>query len=115
MILRPCLKTCSSRREEALISLKPLKFEPAHVRCYEWIRILGHALKQILLFLALLYLAAPVLHSRATGAAQIESTNSNPGALVQLRGKVVCLPEEMHRLFQASLPSKHDHIYGFRA
>ncbi len=35
--------------------------------------------------------------------------------LVELRGKVVCLPEEMHRLHQASLPSAHDHLYGFKS
>jgi len=33
---------------------------------------------------------------------------------VELRGRVVCLPEEMHRFYQADLPTGHDHIYGFR-
>src|SRR5205814_5044707 len=33
---------------------------------------------------------------------------------VQLRGKVVCLPEEMHRIFQTDLPTNHEHIYGFK-
>lgn len=33
---------------------------------------------------------------------------------VQLRGQVVCLPEEMHRLHQTRLPTNHEHIYGFR-
>ncbi|HKS35969.1 MAG TPA: hypothetical protein VJW76_02180 [Verrucomicrobiae bacterium] len=33
---------------------------------------------------------------------------------VQLRGQVVCLPEEMHRLHQTDLPTNHEHIYGFR-
>ena len=32
----------------------------------------------------------------------------------QLRGKVVCLPEEMHRIFQTDLPTNHEHIYGFK-
>jgi len=31
---------------------------------------------------------------------------------VQLRGKVVCLPEEMHRIFETDLPTNHEHIYG---
>ena len=34
---------------------------------------------------------------------------------VQLRGKVVCLPEEMHRIYQTDLPTNHEHFYGFRA
>ena|SRR5688572_17338345 len=33
---------------------------------------------------------------------------------VQLRGQVVCLSEEMHRLHQTGLPTNHQHIYGFR-
>ena len=33
---------------------------------------------------------------------------------IELRGRVVCLPEEMHRLYQAALPSAHEHIYGFK-
>lgn len=33
---------------------------------------------------------------------------------VQLRGRVVCLPEEMHRVHHADLPTKHEHLYGFK-
>ncbi len=33
---------------------------------------------------------------------------------IQLRGKVVGLPEEMHRLHQAELPTRHEHLYGFK-
>ena len=33
---------------------------------------------------------------------------------MELRGKVVCLPEEMHRLYQTDLPTNHEHIYGFK-
>src|SRR5437867_7101057 len=36
-------------------------------------------------------------------------------ALVELRGRVVCLAEEMHRSHQAGLPPNHQHIYGFKA
>ena len=40
---------------------------------------------------------------------------SVPGnAMTELRGRVVCLPEEMHRLYQAELPTGHEHIYGFK-
>jgi len=34
--------------------------------------------------------------------------------LVQIRGKVICLPEEMHQLYQAALPTGHPHLYGFK-
>ncbi len=33
---------------------------------------------------------------------------------IQLRGRVVCLPEEMHRLYQTDLPTNHEHSYGFK-
>jgi|SRR5437667_11673421 len=33
---------------------------------------------------------------------------------VELRGKVVCLPEEMHKVYQTDLPTNHEHIYGFK-
>ena len=32
----------------------------------------------------------------------------------QLRGRVVCLAEEMHRLHGAELPTKHEHVYGLK-
>jgi hypothetical protein len=39
--------------------------------------------------------------------------SSSPVPLLELRGQVVCIPEEMHRLYQAGLPTNHEHIYGF--
>jgi hypothetical protein len=33
---------------------------------------------------------------------------------MELRGTVVCLPEEMHQLYQTDLPTNHEHIYGFK-
>jgi len=33
---------------------------------------------------------------------------------MELQGKVVCLPEEMHRVYQTDLPTNHEHIYGFK-
>ena len=35
--------------------------------------------------------------------------------LVEVRGRVVCLAEEMHRLYQSGLPTGHEHLYGFKA
>ena len=43
------------------------------------------------------------------------SAETNSDALREFRGQVVCLPEEMNRLFKSELPTKHDHIYGLRA
>ena len=37
-----------------------------------------------------------------------------PVPLLPLRGKVVCLSEEMHHLYQAPLSTGHEHLYGFR-
>lgn len=34
---------------------------------------------------------------------------------VELRGRVVCLAEEMHRLHDAPLPTNHEHLWGFQA
>ncbi|MBI4660519.1 MAG: hypothetical protein HY735_16910 [Verrucomicrobia bacterium] len=33
---------------------------------------------------------------------------------IQFRGRIVCLAEEMHRLYRTSLPASHEHLYGFR-
>ena len=34
---------------------------------------------------------------------------------IELRGRVVCLPEEMHRLHQTDLSAGHEHLYGLRS
>jgi hypothetical protein len=42
-------------------------------------------------------------------------TNHHAGSReLELQGKVVCLPEEMHRVYQTDLPTNHEHIYGFK-
>src|SRR6266436_2453846 len=35
-------------------------------------------------------------------------------AIVEIRGRVVCLAEEMHRRHEAALPTEHPHLYGFK-
>jgi hypothetical protein len=56
----------------------------------------------------------------ATAADRVQSATSSQtnhpahSREMELRGKVVCLPEEMHRLYQTDLPTNHEHIYGFR-
>jgi hypothetical protein len=34
---------------------------------------------------------------------------------IELRGKIVCLPEEMQQLHQTDLPTQHEHLYGFKS
>ena len=43
-----------------------------------------------------------------------ESRSQQKAEGMEFRGKVVCLAEEMHRLYQTDLPSNHEHVYGFR-
>src|SRR5438093_561872 len=51
-----------------------------------------------------------------------KSAGVNPGDVknktevkeVDLRGRIVCLPEAMHELYQTDLPPNHEHIYGFK-
>ena len=42
------------------------------------------------------------------------STNAFAPQEIQLRGKVVCLAEEMHRLYQTDLAMQHEHLFGFK-
>jgi hypothetical protein len=32
---------------------------------------------------------------------------------VELEGRVVCIPERIHELFDTELPAEHEHVYGF--
>ena len=45
-------------------------------------------------------------------AGAVESTAAE--SQVELRGRVVCLAEEMNQLHKADLPSRHEHLYGFK-
>jgi hypothetical protein len=55
-------------------------------------------------------------------AAELEAASGGKGgaavsgrepAELELQGKVVCLVEEMHRLYGTQLPGRHEHVYGF--
>ena len=47
--------------------------------------------------------------------ASSSQTNHHAGRQeMELQGKVVCLPEEMHRVYQTDLPTNHEHLYGFK-
>ena len=51
----------------------------------------------------------PTLRAFASGLARRETL-----AEAQLTGRVVCLAEEMNQLYEAGLPTKHEHLYGFK-
>jgi hypothetical protein len=63
----------------------------------------------------------PLVAGAAFRSAYAEDTNPPTAAAekalpseVELRGRVVCLPEEMHRLYGTELDPKHAHLYGFK-
>src|SRR5436309_1958035 len=39
---------------------------------------------------------------------------TRPVKELELRGRVVCLAEEMHRLHQAELPTRHEHLWSLQ-
>jgi hypothetical protein len=47
-------------------------------------------------------------------ATEKESKSNSQVVTVTLRGRVVCLPEEMHRLHGIELPSGHGHVWAIR-
>ena len=72
-------------------------------------------------FVLIAFLAAWVLN--ADIALAQEKAEEKEGAakplkpavkMVELRGHIVCLAEEMHRLHGTDLPTKHLHVLGFR-
>ena len=69
-----------------------------------------------LIGLLLVQLAALAETNQPTPPAKIaEPKTAAAISLVQLRGKVVCLPEEMHERYQAAFPSAHEHLYGLKS
>jgi hypothetical protein len=64
----------------------------------------------------LLISVAVILTVHAQSPAKNASAPKAPSEAqkVELRGRVVCLAEEMHRLYQADLSTQHEHQYGFK-
>ena len=54
--------------------------------------------------------ADDILADRKEGTSGI-ATNA---VSVELRGRVICLPEEMNRRYGVDLPTGHAHVFGFR-
>jgi hypothetical protein len=51
---------------------------------------------------------------RAQNASPRQTSHRAGSREMELRGRVVCLPEEMHRIYQTDLPTNHEHLYGFK-
>jgi hypothetical protein len=81
-----------------------------------WLRWLSASVRKVLTSVG--FLTAAIWISSAAepsnGPKPAGVTNSAAPKEIQLRGRVVCLVEEMHRLFQTDLPSQHEHLYGFK-
>jgi len=50
-----------------------------------------------------------------SGSATANEGTSVRAETIQVRGRVVCLPEELHQRYEAELRPGHDHIWGFKA
>jgi hypothetical protein len=55
----------------------------------------------------------PAVQAAESVTAPLAETRPDP-VVVELRGNVVCLAEEMNRSYQAGLPTGHQHIYGLK-
>ena len=64
-------------------------------------------------FIVLLFVASQMALAAGERTPLRSLTNSAPA--IELRGKVVCLSEEMQRLYGAPVLDKHQHDYGFKA
>ncbi|MCZ6680926.1 MAG: hypothetical protein O7E52_27170 [Candidatus Poribacteria bacterium] len=56
-----------------------------------------------------------VANTHRQNAETNEPLNSPAAQEIRLRGRIVCLPEEMHKLYHADVPANHEHLYGFKA
>ena len=44
-----------------------------------------------------------------------DSASSDEIQAIELQGTIICLAEEMQKLYHAELPTNHEHVYGFRS
>jgi hypothetical protein len=61
-----------------------------------------------------LAVSLPMLLWMSTGAGQ-PAKPAGVVSTVELRGRVVCVAEEMHQRHGAPLPTNHEHLWGFQA
>ena len=78
-----------------------------------WLKkVCGAGAGALALLLASAILSSGILSTQSAPAAPRDSTVQPEQ--VELRGKVVCIPELMHELYQTELAAEHEHVYGFR-
>lgn len=53
-------------------------------------------------------------HGQAPELSTPNEKDGQPSQELRFRGQIVCLAEEMQRLYKAQLPNPHDHLYGFK-
>jgi hypothetical protein len=64
--------------------------------------------------LCVLVAAVPVGGAAPTPARPAQAPDVSAVPEIKLRGRVVDLSQEMHRLYQVELPDQHPHLLGFR-
>ena len=59
---------------------------------------------------------SPSWGAESTGEASASIKKGDLGDIApqSLRGRVVCLAEEMHSVYDTHLPTNHEHLYGFK-
>jgi hypothetical protein len=77
------------------------------------VRLASLVLLPAVTFTALVLCITSAGPSSTLGGAQSSGAEGTP-VVVELRGNVVCLAEEMSRRWQTDLPTGHSHLYGFR-
>ena len=67
-------------------------------------------------FAIFLSFLAPSLNGAETANDLVEKIRDLSTIPTQpIRGRIVCLAEEMHAVYRTHLPTNHEHIYGFKA
>ena len=73
--------------------------------------------RKLLLATAMLFalIATAIAADENTRAKSEDARNKTALQVVDLRGRIVCLPEAMHELYGIDLPTNHQHIWGFKS
>jgi len=107
-------KVISESREYAM----PLRLTEAHsgARLCDPRRVGAFGNRKLLPVIAIIFAligAAVAAGQRANGKPDDAGKGLEPQE-VELRGRIVCLPEAMHELYHTDLPTNHEHTWGFK-
>ena len=80
-------------------------------------RVAVFGCRKLLLATAMLcaLMATAIAADENTRAKSEDARNKTALQVVDLRGRIVCLPEAMHELYGIDLPTNHQHIWGFKS